>query len=349
MTNYVNPQNDQDSPPVFVENLKVLAKINPGDTISFTREVFEISPHQSWSTAVWRYYNGEDRRSMLDKIRTCLYEAMAQINRTLPRDRILIKLMDEALTGIENLKVTYQPKDEAEISDFVEDIENLVAHFRLQLLDIFPPGVNFRASLPANVQKKESENLEKPKNQLPDHSSDELLAGTVDSLGSNESDSSNNPDELAQQKLTDGELEYELDDQLSNELDQNQTEELDQDNSEGHFLYPRPFLKDPTKELTENPASGTDSIPTTDTGQSSTPRSKESSTSPEKSNRPMPSETSNAKTETNSKFTNFTDFIRRRKRSSPSKQSEPKNSSTAPLIPHQDPGEKFMQECCIIL
>jgi hypothetical protein len=86
----------------IIEKLDVLSIIKKGDTFSQSCGVVK---HDSWNTAFWRTYNGENRVKTLNYIRECIEMAYRFAHLFTCEDIIIYR---RTLEAIKNLKKTYK-------------------------------------------------------------------------------------------------------------------------------------------------------------------------------------------------------------------------------------------------
>ena len=84
--------------------LLLLAALTPGKTISTSSH--QLVEHRSWTTCLWRRYQGENRRQTVSFIYETINQAMEQFeNHPTPEQK---ESLQRALEGVATLTVTYE-------------------------------------------------------------------------------------------------------------------------------------------------------------------------------------------------------------------------------------------------
>lgn len=114
-------QDIKDRKDSIIEDLRLISKIEPGQTISFvTREIMD---HNSWYTSIRRSCYREDRGKTVSRIKSIFLESLF-FYRCYKDDMVLFEIQN-AKKGIESLEVTYSKDFNTlgilkEISDIIE-------------------------------------------------------------------------------------------------------------------------------------------------------------------------------------------------------------------------------------
>ena len=96
----------------IVSDLKILATITPGKTLSTS--TMTIIDHKAWSSSFWRTYSGENRKMTIFSIKKIFLQALSIIESYESCE--LLEHIKLALIGVSNLKETYK-NDYYTISD----------------------------------------------------------------------------------------------------------------------------------------------------------------------------------------------------------------------------------------
>lgn len=97
-----------------LNDLKVVASICAGDTVSTTRMI--VLNHNSWMSSIWRKYSGENRKNTVQFVRMIFLESVS----ILDENTDIIPKINDAILGFLNLKITYT--DDKEICKEIDDI-----------------------------------------------------------------------------------------------------------------------------------------------------------------------------------------------------------------------------------
>jgi ankyrin repeat protein len=88
----------------IINKLNVIASIKKDQTFS---DAYDIPlDHNIWSTTLWRTYNREDRKKSINSINTILDQAYTLYTESY--DSNIMNMIMAALSGLENLKITYK-------------------------------------------------------------------------------------------------------------------------------------------------------------------------------------------------------------------------------------------------
>ena len=90
-------------------NLKVLGKLPPFAKLNTYSELFYIESTKFYSpTGIWRMIRGDSRNLAIKRINTLIEKATFILSQNKDKNQNLIKHLQCAMNGLENMKKTYQ-------------------------------------------------------------------------------------------------------------------------------------------------------------------------------------------------------------------------------------------------
>lgn len=123
-----------------LEELESISRILPGQTYSSKYKV--IMDHNSWSTAFWRTYKGENRRTTVEYIELVIDTAI--------RNNVYPPLLKAATRGIINLQFTYKDDNGIfnKLDNILTRIDTYVTHRRFCDLEITSSYSDIQGRIP---------------------------------------------------------------------------------------------------------------------------------------------------------------------------------------------------------
>ncbi len=111
----------------IISNLKILASLTPGQTLSTSS--MTIIDHNAWSSSLWRSYARENRKDTITFIKGIFIEAVSILK--LYPCKELFDNFEPAFKGFLNLKETYK-------ADYytIAEIDRIIAKCRLDISDL---------------------------------------------------------------------------------------------------------------------------------------------------------------------------------------------------------------------
>lgn len=94
--------------PRFIVNIKVIAKINVGEKLSYTNGYFSIACDKTITAKLKRWMIGDSRLTTIDAIDSLITICLTHTSYSHAEQNHVIKELQSALIGLSNLMVTYQ-------------------------------------------------------------------------------------------------------------------------------------------------------------------------------------------------------------------------------------------------